>query len=95
MSIVCYPQTTFLEINYCYLWTILGIGLERNYRSAIGNKQIWRARRFKILGELVELLEQFPNYLAEGDPQEINQKLRVIIDKVIIAENKEIRIQFK
>lgn len=54
-----------------------------------------RARRFKTLGELVELLEQFPNYLAEGDPQEINQKLRVIVDKIVVAENKDIKIQFK
>jgi site-specific DNA recombinase len=48
--------------------------------------------RIQTLGGLAELLDQVPNYIQHADPQEVNARLRAIIEKITVSPTGEFTI---
>jgi site-specific DNA recombinase len=57
--------------------------------------QAERSARLAALNNLVSLINEIPNYLAEGDPQEINRLLHLLLEHVIIKSDLTVELAFR
>lgn len=53
-----------------------------------------RRERAAALAGLSTLLEGVPAYLAEGDPQEVNRMLHLLIERIVVFDEDRVKIDF-
>lgn len=59
--------------------------LERQHQDQITRDRDHQAR-LALLSELSDSISKLPDYLAAGNPQEVNQLLRTILERIIVGE---------
>lgn len=68
--------------------------LQTRQNDQAHTEQVTAARR-AAMSDLATMIEQIPDYLANGPPQEINRLLHLMCSAIIVQPNSQVRLVFR